>query len=393
MDANLLRVVLISPHAGLASELRARLSEEGGFEVVSALGSFPGTERLNLILSHFQPDCIYVQCDDPQSTVDLLCQLQDLDYPGPVVACALNHQPEPVIDLLRSGAFDYLHAPFKDFSFHEVALRIRIRRTGKSYSVPDRRARVLGFTSSKPGSGATTLAMQTAFALRRMSGGRVLSIDLNVLSGTSSGWTEGMIRPFDVRDAAEALPDGTGCFSEVMQFSGISLLPAPAVPEADGIPEDRMRALVEAARERYDWVVLDLPCAAASETLAVANLLDDVVVVTTPELASLNTLRRTNLLLNEAGVQQSAIHFVLNRTSGSDSLSVESIEQALNVRVAHTLPNDYFSLEAAGQLGLTGESPLALAVRRMASSLLGLPCTTGCRAGTPAGSLSFASAL
>lgn len=371
MSGQILRVLISSPHAGLASELRARFLEEVGFEVVSTLESYPGAEQLKLALVHFRPDCLYMQCDNLPATELLLAELRELEFDGPVVACAWRHQPEPVVALLRQGAFDYIHAPLDPTVFREVAERVAVHCRRSRQSAPVAGARVVAFTSSKPGSGASTLAMQTAFALRRLTGERVLSIDLNVLSGTSAGYTKGMVEPYDVLDAAAGLPAASRCFCEAMRFNGIALLPAPAVPEGDGLAEDRARALVEGARRSFDWVVLDLPCAASSQALAVADLTDTLMLVSTPELASLNTLRRANLLLQEAGAAPESIRVVLNRTGHPTELTRAAIEEALRLTVSWSLPNDYFSLHAAGQLGLTGESPLALAVRRMAAGLAG----------------------
>jgi Mrp family chromosome partitioning ATPase len=390
MSTGPLRAVLIAPHPVMVAELRARFLEEVGFEVVTVLESYPGVERLRLTLTHFQPDCIYMQCDDLPSSLELLQLLRDEEYRAPVVACAMRHHPDPVIDLLHGGAFDYLHLPFDQFSFREVAQRVESHCPKNSEDFLQSGARVVGFTSSKPGSGATTLATQAAFALRRLSGKRVLSIDLNLLSGTSSGWAEAMVHPFDVVDAVEALPAGSRCFSELIRFNGVSMLPAPASPETDSVPSEEIRGLLELARQCFDWIVVDLPCAAAPETLAVAPLLDDVVVVTTPELASLNTIQRNTQLLYAAGVEPASLHVALNRTSKRDPLQPEAISTALKLHLSWILPNDFFSLQAAGQMGLTGESALALAVRKMATDFCGIPRPVVVDAGELVGEESFA---
>lgn len=390
MSTGPLRAVLIAPHPVMAAELRARFLEEVGFEVVTVLESYPGVERLRMTLAHFQPDCIYMQCDDLPSSLDLLQTLRDEEFRAPVVACAMRHQADPVIDLLHGGAFDYLHLPFDQFSFREVAQRVASHCPRNSVNFLQSGARVIGFTSSKPGSGATTLATQTAFALRRLSGKRVLSIDLNLLSGTSSGWAEAMIHPFDVVDAVAALPAGPRCFSELIRFNGVSMLPAPAIPETDSVPSEEIRGLLELARQCFDWIVVDLPCAAAPDTLAVASLLDDVVMVTTPELASLNTLQRNTQLMYAAGVEPASLHVALNRTSKRDPLQPEAISTALKLHLSWILPNDFFSLQAAGQMGLTGESALALAVRKMATDFCGTPRPATVDAGELVGEESFA---
>lgn len=370
---NRCRVVILSGNSGFASGLRSLLEQEGGFEVVAVLESTPSEDRMPTMLGHFRPDCLFADCSDLAATYDLLGVLDRLQADCPLVACAPVHKPELVLDLLRGGAFDYVSAPVREDVLHEIQLRLARRSKLQPDGAMAAYGRLIGFSSAKPGAGATTLATQTAFALRRQTGRRVLLIDLNFASGTSSGWADLRQRSMSVLDALASvtvLERSTDWTSWTLRCNGIHILPAPQVPETDEVPPQLALQLVEAARQNFDWVVLDLPCAADALTLELASHLHDLVLVSAAELSGLHVAQRVLPLLALAGVADNALHLVLNRVQKGDALSQPVIEKALRQPVAWALPNDYFSLQAAGQLALTGESALALGIRRLTASLV-----------------------
>jgi len=366
------RVVILSRNSGFAAKLRSFLDDNGGFDVLAVLEALPSEDRMPTFLGHFRPNCLFVDCSELAATYDLLGTMERLQADCPVIACAPVHKPELVLDLLRGGAFDYVSAPFREEILHEVFLRLLRRVKLQPDAGMSAFGRLIGFSSAKPGAGASTLATQTAFALRRQTGRRVLLIDLNFASGTSAGWADIRHRSMSVLDALASvtvLSRSSDWTTWTLPCNGIHILPAPLVPETDAVPPELVVQLTQAARQHFDWVVLDLPCAADALTLELASQLNDLVLVSPAELSGLHIAQRVLPLLAIAGVDDQALHVVLNRVQKGDVLSGPVIEKALRRRVEWTLPNDYFSLQAAGQLALTGESALALGIRQLTASL------------------------
>jgi pilus assembly protein CpaE len=372
LNENRCRVVILSSNSGFADTLRSFLNDIDGFDVVATLETPPADDRMPTFLGHFRPNCLFADCSNLAATYDLLSSLDRLHADCPVIACAPIPQPELVLDLLRGGAFDYVSAPFREEVLHEVFLRLQRRQQLQPTEETPSFGRLIGFSSAKPGSGSTTIATQTAFALRRQTGRRVLLIDLNFAGGTSSGWAGLRHRSLSVLDAlasVSVLQRSTDWATWTLPCNGIHILPAPVEPETDAVPPEHILQLVEAARHNFDWVVLDLPCAANILTLGLASHLNDLVLISAAELSSLHMAQRVLPLLAIAGVDLQSLHLVLNRVQKRDALTAQVIEKVLRKRVDWTLPNDYFSLQAAGQLALTGESALALGIRELTASL------------------------
>jgi pilus assembly protein CpaE len=233
---------------------------------------------------------------------------------------------------------------------------------------------VAGFVSLKPGSGASTLAAQSAFAEHRRSGKSVLLVDLNLASGTSGCWGEGRSGQPDLLQALAHLPEletGEGWQRWTIGRNGVRVLAAPLVPAAEGLGRwsAGLRTLLGMARRQFDLIVVDLPPAAEAGTAALAAGMEQVVAVATPELLSLHLAGRRLKELTEAGTPEKALRVVLNRTSAGDLIPLDKVEELFGQKLAGTVPDDYAALHESGQHGLSAAGALGEAIRRLAAEL------------------------
>jgi pilus assembly protein CpaE len=367
-----LRLLMIAPNRKLAAEVRSRLEEEAGFDVVGDLESHPGVERIPVLFAHFRPDCLLLDVSDLLKAFQLLSAFQNDQPACPVVALAGEHHAEVVTDLLRAGAFDYLESPFPASTCREVLLRVRRQVTYRSPKAEQKEGRVIGFTSMKPGSGATTLATQTAWALRRLTARPTLLVDLNIaagISGISVGRDTRLTSILDAIHNLRELDESSGWEDFTQQNSGITMLPAPVLPEPEAVPPEAIEELLDLARRNFEYVVCDLPCSAEKVTMQLLPKLDDLVAVTTGELASLHLSKNSLHRLHQLPGADSKLHVALNRVNKRDPISPDEVEKILRQPVAYRIPNDYFSLHAAGQMALSGEGPVARAIRHLAAHL------------------------
>ena len=78
-----------------------------------------------------------------------------------------------------------------------------------------------------------------------------------------------------------------------------------------------------------------------------AQLCDDLILVTTNELPALHATQRAIAHLERKDIDRSKIKLVVNRYNADLGLDQEAIETALNVDVFHLLPSDSDSLQKA----------------------------------------------
>jgi Flp pilus assembly CpaE family ATPase len=88
-------------------------------------------------------------------------------------------------------------------------------------------------------------------------------------------------------------------------------------------------------------VVLDSPGPLSEWHLALARSADEVLLITTNELAAVHATLRAIQLLEHAGADRSRLRLIVNRYEKDNGLVREAIETALKLDVFWTLPNDY----------------------------------------------------
>jgi pilus assembly protein CpaE len=233
---------------------------------------------------------------------------------------------------------------------------------------------IIAFASAKPGSGASTLAAQTAFALRRTTSQRVLLADFDLMGGMIGFYlklshTKSLL---DALEGADQLND-TLWPSFVAAADGVDILPAPETAYAGGVDAARLHAVLEYVRLNYDWVVIDLPVVFQRLSLMTVSESDRAFLVSTSELPSLHLARKAVNLLDQLGFPKERFQIMVNRINKRDEIGGADFEKLFNCPVHSRVPNDYFSLHRAVTLGqpVDGHCELGKAIQSLAERLCG----------------------
>src|SRR5262249_32753440 len=168
--------------------------------------SYPPVQTLDIRLRQLRPDLVFLDlATDLDLAAGLIEFIAGIRPPVFVVGLHFLNDSEAILRSLRAGATEFLYAPF-DLDMQRQALS-RIFRLRKPSTRSDAdRGRLVVFSSSKPGSGASTIACQTALALNRLSGKRVLLADLDVNNGSVAFFMK--ISPaFSVLDALKQIEE------------------------------------------------------------------------------------------------------------------------------------------------------------------------------------------
>jgi polysaccharide biosynthesis transport protein len=148
-------------------------------------------------------------------------------------------------------------------------------------SVESRSGKVIGITSPRAGDGKTTLAFNLAWSIAQ-SRGRVILIDANLRNPCLIRMLAPRSKP---RGSAVASEQGIGKQSVIsLKSYGFDLLQeqqrAAAGHPASILGSGAMKELLEELRQRYDYVIVDLPPVLDYvDVRACANLLDGVIML------------------------------------------------------------------------------------------------------------------
>lgn len=370
-----LTTLLICPDRNLSAQLTKALNEARAFELLSELRSYPQQATLEIRLRQIQPEVVMV---DLGSDLDLALETIRILATGqpPVQVIGLHGANDGSVLLrsLRAGACDFLSAPFAPEAQRESALRIQ-RLLQPDGSAEQESGRLVVFTSTKPGSGASTLATQSAFALRRVTGQRVLLADFDVVAG-SIAFTLKVNATYSLLDAVERSEslDPAIWSSFTVPVNGIDLLAAPETTGAENLETSRVHDVIECVRANYDWIVVDLPTVFHPLSLFVLSEADRSFLVSTSELPSLHLGRRAIGLLNQLGFEKDRYQMLVNRFGKRDNIAISDMEKIFGCPVAGTLPNDYYALHKVVTRAepLAADSDLGKAIEKISAQVAGL---------------------
>jgi succinoglycan biosynthesis transport protein ExoP len=214
-----------------------------------------------------------------------------------------------IIQREASVAFNVLDQPLSRFAEAMRSIKAEAKVSG-----PKKAVTVLGFTSSLPKEGKSTVA--TAFALlAAQAGSRVILVDCDLRNPALSA----TLAPSAEAGLIEVL-SGHRQLDEVLwsvSTSGLAFLPAvmPKARLADSstiLASAPLRSFFEKLREKYDYVVVDLsPAAPIMDVRLTADLVDSYVFIvewgqTKMDVADLS-------LRNASAVRDNLLGVVLNK--------------------------------------------------------------------------------
>lgn len=366
--------VLIAPNRELAQQFVLTLPQTRAFQILADLKSYPPQQTLEIRMRQLRPEVVLLDlATDLDAAAELVRFLSGVTPPVQVVGLHTHNDSEAILRSLRMGASEFLYAPFDLATQREAIPRLRRLRKTEPVAEPDA-GRVIVFCSAKPGSGASTLATQVAFALHRQNSKRVLLADFDLTGGTIGFYLK-LSHSYSLLDAlqhAEHL-DVALWNSLAVNCGGVDILPAPAVPYADAIDASRLSVVINQMRMLYEWVILDLPAVFYRTTLMAISEAERAYLVSTPELPSLHLTRRAINLLEQLGFPRERYQVVVNRVQKREGIGVADMEKLFGCAVHASLPNDYFSLHRVVTLGqpLGGDGDLGRSIDSLARRLEG----------------------
>jgi len=347
-----LTAVAILPNRTLAQQFLRALQESRAFQITAEWTGYPALAKLEGQLRQARPDVLLVDvtADLAQATATISA-VASLASPVPVVALHTENQADALLECLRAGAAEFLHAPFTNELQRHAVERIASLLPGKEGN-ETRRGRLVVFASAKPGSGSSTLAAHSAFALQEVTGQRILLVDFAVASGTMRllfklPGIPSLTEALRALDTKGLQPTAETWAPLVQRKGGVDVLPSPDALSVEAPDASKLRRILECARPVYDWVIVDLPAVFERLSLLMLPEADHGFLVTTPELPSLHLTRKAVSLLAQMGLSLANYHVVVNRVGRSDEVTLEAMAKIFQAPVYGTFPNDYLSLHKA----------------------------------------------
>lgn len=332
--------LVVCPHPALGTRLTAALHEAIP-NSPAIVPEYPRMGSLAALASEKGANLCFIDVATNAEHAQVL--ISEVAPLMPVVALLARNDADLILRCLRRGACEFLSEPAPD-SLRGVLERLGRARAPVTHSSSGAAWCVV---PGKPGCGASTVAVHLAIQARA-AGGKVLLVDTDPLAASAAFLLK--LKPeFHLGDV---LRDWKRMDEDlwnrlILQASGIDVLTAPEDP-AVRFDYGRLTAeLICFWRQRYQTVVLDVADVRAAADSGFAAQADTILVVTTNELAALQTTRRALQFLDQAVPDRARLRLLLNRYTPATGLKRDDVQKALAVEPFAALCNDYETIQAA----------------------------------------------
>lgn len=363
------RILVIDDNADLLQMIRLLLEERGGHEVILSAEGQDGLEKA----SDDPPDLAIVDVMMPGMTGYDVCQ-QLRSRPStadiPIIILTARGQDVDRQAALDAGADVYIAKPVTMAELLEQVNELLAKKGG-----PRKRTSggAMALLSLRGGVGTTTLAVNLAATLQTRHEGDVCLVDLCSSSGSAA--LQVGLRP-DPNWSALAMmgsqPDASTIGTSLLEHpSGLHILASPFVPVVgEGLPKETIQSALDALRERFAYLVVDLPSALNEVTMSTLEAVDVIVLVLASDPPSIQATLGT---LQALKAFDDKIRVVLNQVASGQQLPKEALERVLRRPLNGIVPFDPAQAQTLSQgqpLALSNpDASLAKAVAALTPSL------------------------
>jgi pilus assembly protein CpaE len=357
--------------------LQNRLESTHVARIVFSHVGFPVSATDSLVRQvqdqHTEVVLIDVNADEPQRAIRAIELIRATTNDVAIFAIGEMRNPMTIVGAMRAGAGEFVDRNSGTDGLLEAftrysAARSKTRSSGK--------ARVFTVINAKGGSGATTLAVNTAVSLQQNHGQTIL-VDFSPIGHAALHLNA---RPsFSVLDALQNLHRMDASLLEGLMTQtkdGLHLLAAPQQPYIAAPAPAELARLFDLLVSHYHYVVVDCSGRMDQTTRMLSDLSNAVLMVAQTDVVSLWSAGRIRMFLEEGG-NRNRLRLVMNRYKKIPGFTEEEIEKVTNCKIVWKIPNNYQliapAIDKGAPVAINDNQEVSRAFRSLADLLAQAP--------------------
>ncbi|MEI9885287.1 MAG: pilus assembly protein CpaE [Rhizomicrobium sp.] len=336
---------------------------------------------INAAVDHFNgqvtPNLLVVETRlNGQAALEELDRLAEVcDPTTKVIVVGRVNDVELYRELMRRGASEYLVAPLNPLHLIEVISGL--------YLDPDAApiGRVIAFIGARGGAGSSALAHNVGWCIAEELRINTTIVDLDLPFGTTGldfndEPTQGVA---DALSAPERLDDVLLDRLLVKRGDHLSIFATPAAIDREyDAPADAYESVLDAVRQSTPCVIVDLPHLWTPWVKAALIAADDIVIVATPDLASLRNAKNIAELVRANRPNDTPPRLVINQVGvvKRPEIPAKDFAETIGLEPALVMAFDPAVFGNAANNGqmineMAPKSPIAAGIRRLAELVTG----------------------
>ena len=221
----------------------------------------------------------------------------------------------------------------------------------------DSQAKIITVYSNKGGIGKTTIAVNLAEELARVTKDKVALIDLNLQLGDISTFLN-LNPPFDVnyviRNLIDKEEDTLIRAFEKYKDSSMYVLADPSyIEQSESITPQEIEKLFKALKKVFPYIIVDMSANIDPNSLKILDLSDWILFTSIVNIPAIRNAQRCLNLFRSRRYPEGKVKIVINRYMENDEITLEDIENTLGQKVYWKVPNNYFTIMDAINKGET----------------------------------------
>ena len=295
-----------------------------------------------------KPDIVLMDINMP--VMDGIAATEEINFrslDSSVIIMSVQEENEYLKKAMLAGARDYIVKPFSNDELVDTIKRVyNLDKEKRSSSVKkafSTEPQIISFFGTKGGVGKTTLAVNTAIALRQSTKAHVVLVDLDLQFGDVAAAMN--IKPRQsiadlVQESSEIDRELLESYLLVHKPTGVKVLCAPLKPEhAEIVSQSDVEHILNMLRENYQYVIVDTACYFSEPVLSALEMSNTIFMISALDVL---TVKNTKLALHimETLNMHGSINIILNSADETMGMKSEDLEHALGYKVRSSVPNN-----------------------------------------------------
>ena len=270
-----------------------------------------------------------------------------------IIITSVNYSTNTIIKALRLGAKEFLPKPV----LREDLVRVLSMLASISPENEVSQSKIITVYSNKGGIGKTTIAVNLAAELAKVTKDKVALVDLNLQLGDISTFLN-LNPPFDVNYVIRRLIDKEENilikgFEKYKDLSLYVLSDPSYIEQSESITTQQITTLFSALKKVFPYIVIDMSSSIDSISLKILDSSDWIMFTTIVNIPAIRNAQRCLNLFRSRKYPSNKVKIVINRYMENDEIKMEDIENTLGESVYWKIPNNYFTIMEAINKGVS----------------------------------------
>lgn len=270
-----------------------------------------------------------------------------------IIITSINYSTNTIIKALRLGAKEFLPKPV----LREDLVRVLSMLASISPENEVSQSKIITVYSNKGGIGKTTIAVNLAAELAKVTKDKVALVDLNLQLGDISTFLN-LNPPFDVNYVIRRLIDKEENilikgFEKYKDLSLYVLSDPSYIEQSESITTQQITTLFSALKKVFPYIVVDMSSNIDPISLKILDSSDWIMFTTIVNIPAIRNAQRCLNLFRSRKYPSNKVKIVINRYMENDEIKIEDIENTLGESVYWKIPNNYFTIMEAINKGVS----------------------------------------